>query len=306
MPQLPVEVKAITVEASPTVMYADKVGEVKGSQEVDIRSHGLRHPAREALRRRRAGRRRASCCTPSTRASSARRWPTPRRRWRRPKRTSPAPARTWSGTGRCWPTRRSPGRSTTTPSPRPRQAEAQVTASRAALDETRLGVEYAQIRAPLQRPHRRGPGLPRRPRHGRPDAARHHFQRRPGLGLFPDQRNGNARLRKRHGTDATSPADDPVRDREADPERRLRLSADRPHQLRRPRARPDDRHATRSAPSSRTRTTALIPGMFARVRATTGKLGQCAGRAGSRRAGAARQVLPHRGRRRATRRSCGR
>ena len=34
----PVEVKAITVAASPTVMYADKVGEVKGSQEVDIRS----------------------------------------------------------------------------------------------------------------------------------------------------------------------------------------------------------------------------------------------------------------------------
>jgi membrane fusion protein, multidrug efflux system len=30
-----------------------------------------------------------------------------------------------------------------------RQAEAQVTASRAALDQTRLGVEYAQIRAPL-------------------------------------------------------------------------------------------------------------------------------------------------------------
>ncbi len=34
----PVEVKAITAEASPTVMYADKVGEVRGSQEVDIRS----------------------------------------------------------------------------------------------------------------------------------------------------------------------------------------------------------------------------------------------------------------------------
>ncbi len=37
-PAAPVEVKAITAEASPTVMYADKVGEVKGSQEVDIRS----------------------------------------------------------------------------------------------------------------------------------------------------------------------------------------------------------------------------------------------------------------------------
>src|SRR4030042_1796956 len=37
-PQAAVEVKVITAEASPTVMYADKVGEVKGSQEVDIRS----------------------------------------------------------------------------------------------------------------------------------------------------------------------------------------------------------------------------------------------------------------------------
>jgi membrane fusion protein (multidrug efflux system) len=34
----PVEVKAVTVAPSETVMYADKVGEVKGSQEVQIRS----------------------------------------------------------------------------------------------------------------------------------------------------------------------------------------------------------------------------------------------------------------------------
>ena len=38
MPQLPVEVKAVTVEPSSTIMYADKVGEVRGSQEVDLRA----------------------------------------------------------------------------------------------------------------------------------------------------------------------------------------------------------------------------------------------------------------------------
>ena len=37
-PAGPVEVKAITVEPSATEMYADKVGEIKGSQEVELRS----------------------------------------------------------------------------------------------------------------------------------------------------------------------------------------------------------------------------------------------------------------------------
>jgi membrane fusion protein (multidrug efflux system) len=35
---MPVEVKAITVEPSSTISYADKVGEVRGSQEVDLRA----------------------------------------------------------------------------------------------------------------------------------------------------------------------------------------------------------------------------------------------------------------------------
>ena len=38
MPQMAVEVKAVTVEPSSTITYADKVGEVRGSQEVEIRS----------------------------------------------------------------------------------------------------------------------------------------------------------------------------------------------------------------------------------------------------------------------------
>ena len=38
MPQMAVEVKAVTVEPSSTITYADKVGEVRGSQEVDLRA----------------------------------------------------------------------------------------------------------------------------------------------------------------------------------------------------------------------------------------------------------------------------
>lgn len=38
MPQAPVEVKALTVEPSSTIAYADKVGEVRGSQEVELRA----------------------------------------------------------------------------------------------------------------------------------------------------------------------------------------------------------------------------------------------------------------------------
>jgi len=38
MPQMPVEVKAVTVMPSTTIAYSDKVGEVRGSQEVDLRA----------------------------------------------------------------------------------------------------------------------------------------------------------------------------------------------------------------------------------------------------------------------------
>jgi len=38
MPQMPAEVKALTVQPSSTIAYADKVGEVRGSQEVDLRA----------------------------------------------------------------------------------------------------------------------------------------------------------------------------------------------------------------------------------------------------------------------------
>jgi membrane fusion protein (multidrug efflux system) len=37
-PQMPVEVKALTVQPSSTIAYADKIGEVRGSQEVDLRA----------------------------------------------------------------------------------------------------------------------------------------------------------------------------------------------------------------------------------------------------------------------------
>ncbi len=148
MPQAPVEVKAITAEASPTVMYADKVGEVKGSQEVDIRSmvSGIllkKHfddgtmvtkgqllysvDPREFL----AQVANAEAQVASAEANLSRSRQDVERY--RPLLADEAIARQVYDNAVA----------------AARQAEAQVTASRAALDQTRLGVEYAQIRAPL-------------------------------------------------------------------------------------------------------------------------------------------------------------
>ena len=148
MAQAPVEVKVITVEASPTVMYADKVGEVKGSQEVDIRSmvSGIllkKHfddgtmvnkgqllysvDPREFL----AQVANAEAQVASAEANLSRSRQDVERY--RPLLTDEAIARQVYDNAVA----------------AARQAEAQVRASRAALDQTRLGVEYAQIRAPL-------------------------------------------------------------------------------------------------------------------------------------------------------------
>jgi membrane fusion protein (multidrug efflux system) len=148
MPQASVEVKAITVEASPTVMYADKVGEVKGSQEVDIRSmvSGIllkKHfddgtlvtkgqllysvDPREFLAQ--VANAEAQVASAEANLSRARQ---DVERYR-PLLADEAIARQVYDNAVAT----------------ARQAEAQVTASRAALDQTRLGLEYAQIRAPL-------------------------------------------------------------------------------------------------------------------------------------------------------------
>ena len=117
MPQMAVEVKAVTVEPSSTITYADKVGEVRGSQEVDLRARvsgillkthfedgalvqeGQLLFSIDAARVSRAGR---QCRAP---------------RSPRPRRTSTAPGRTWRVTSRCSRTRPSPGRSMTMPLP---------------------------------------------------------------------------------------------------------------------------------------------------------------------------------------------
>jgi membrane fusion protein, multidrug efflux system len=144
-----VEVKAITVAASPTVMYADKVGEVKGSQEVDIRSlvSGIllqKHFDDGALvekgqllysidaREFRAQVANAEAQLASAEANLARSRQDVERY--RPLLVDEAIARQVYDNAVAAAS----------------QAEAQVRASRAALDETRLGVEYAQIRAPLR------------------------------------------------------------------------------------------------------------------------------------------------------------
>jgi membrane fusion protein (multidrug efflux system) len=144
----PVEVKAITAETSPTVMYSDKVGEVKGSQEVDIRSmvSGIllkKHFEDGSLvekgqllysidaREFRAQVANAEAQVASAQANLARARQDVERY--RPLLADEAISRQVYDNAVA----------------AARQAEAQVTASRAALDQTRLGVEYAEIRAPL-------------------------------------------------------------------------------------------------------------------------------------------------------------
>ena len=149
MPQAaPVQVKAITVEPSSTVMYADKVGGVRGSQEVDLRSRvsGIllqKHFADGSLvqegqllfsidaREFRAQVASAEAQLASAEANLARARQDVERY--RPLLADEAIARQVYDNAVA----------------AQMQAEAQVNASRAALEETRLGLEYAEVRSPL-------------------------------------------------------------------------------------------------------------------------------------------------------------
>jgi membrane fusion protein (multidrug efflux system) len=142
-------VKVIAAAASPTVMYSDKVGEVKGSQQVDIRSmvSGIllnKHFEDGSLvekgqllysidpREFRAQVSNSQAQVASAEANLARARQDVERY--RPLLADEAISRQVYDNAVA----------------AARQAEAQVTASRAALDQTQLGVEYADIRAPLR------------------------------------------------------------------------------------------------------------------------------------------------------------
>jgi len=143
-----VEVKAVTVQPSATVMYTDKVGEVKGSQEVDVRSRvsgillqthfqdGSIVEDGQLLfsidaREFRAQVASAEAQVASAEANLARAREDVLRY--KPLLADEAISRQVYDNAVA----------------AERQAAAQVTASRAALDETRLGLEYADIRAPM-------------------------------------------------------------------------------------------------------------------------------------------------------------
>lgn len=144
----PVAVKAITVEPSATEMYADKVGEVKGSQEVDLRSRvsGIlleKHFEDGSLvnegqllfsidaREFRAQVASAEARLASAQANLARARQDVERYG--PLLEEDAIARQVYDNAVA----------------AQRQAEAEVAASRAALEETKLGLDYANVRAPL-------------------------------------------------------------------------------------------------------------------------------------------------------------
>jgi membrane fusion protein (multidrug efflux system) len=266
--QAPVEVKAITAEASPTVMYADKVGEVKGSQEVDIRSmvSGIlleKHFDDGALvekgqllysidaREFRAQVANAEAQLASAEANLSRSRQDVERY--RPLLADEAIARQVYDNAVA----------------AARQAEAQVTASRAALDQTRLGVEYAQIRAPLQGRIGAVQVFPGDLVSAGQTSLGTISSDNPAWVYFQISETEMLEFTKRQGSNSVS-ADDPVRivklilsdgsdypltglinfgDRAVDPTTgTLKIRAEFPN----------PEHA-------------LIPGMFARVRATTGR-----------------------------------
>ena len=147
-PAAMVEVKAITVEPSATETYADKVGEVRGSQEVDLRARvsgillathfqdGSLVKEGQLLFSIDAREFRAQVASAQARLASAEANLSRARQdveRYRPLLAEEAIARQVYDNAVAT----------------QRQAEAEVSASRAALDETKLGLDYAEVRAPL-------------------------------------------------------------------------------------------------------------------------------------------------------------
>ena len=144
----PVEVKAVTVQPSATETYADKVGEVRGSQEVDLRARvsgillathfedGSLVKEGQLLFSIDAREFRAQVASAQARLASAEANLSRARQdveRYRPLLAEEAIARQVYDNAVAT----------------QRQAEAEVSASRAALDETKLGLDYAEVRAPL-------------------------------------------------------------------------------------------------------------------------------------------------------------
>lgn len=147
-PAPPVEVKAVVVAPSATEMYADKVGEIKGSQEVDLRARvsgillskhfedGALVEEGELLFSIDAREFRAQVASAEARLASA----------------EANLARARQDVERYGPllaedaiARQVYDNAVAAE----RQAAAEVRASRAALEETKLGLDYAEVRAPL-------------------------------------------------------------------------------------------------------------------------------------------------------------
>jgi membrane fusion protein, multidrug efflux system len=148
MQQAPVEVKAVTVTPSATLTYADKVGEVRGSQEVDLRARvsGIlleQHFTDGALVQK--GQPLFSIDAREFRAQVAN------------ARARLASAEANRSRARQDVARYEPLLADEAISRQiyddavaaAQQAQAEVNASRAALEETELGLEYAEVRAPL-------------------------------------------------------------------------------------------------------------------------------------------------------------
>ena len=214
----------------------------------------LRHPDGQTLRRRLDRAQKARCCTRSMRANIAPSSQPPKHSSPPPKRIARAPGRTSSAMSRCSPKTRSASRSTTMPSPRPsrrrrrsrpaarrstRRSSASNTPRSARRMTGRIGAsqvfEGALITA----------GQTQLATISDDDPAWVYFSLSEAELLDYQRRYGPSRARPRRAAARCAPYI----------ERRQRVPATGPHQLRRPGARFDDRAPIPCGPNFRTPTT---------------------------------------------------
>ena len=247
----PVDVKVVVVATAPTEIYRDLVGEVRGSKEVEIRARvngiltrkhfadGAMVDEGQLLYTIDAREYRAQVATADANLASA----------------EANLARARQDVERYEPLLAENAISQQVYDnavAAAKEAEAQVGASRAAITEARLGVEYAEVRAPMT-----GKMGASQVFEGALITAGQTLLATisdddPAWVNFSLSESELLDYMRRYGV--TEPAADSVqRYVTPDLERRHALPASRTHQLHRPRARPDYRAPTPCAPSSRTR-----------------------------------------------------
>ena len=239
----PAEVRAMPVIQRDAPIYQEYVGEVRGIQEVDLRSRvtgilqqvhfadGQYRPSRHA-------------------ALLNRRPPVPRHAREREGQRGAGRGRGGAGATRrralqaARPGQRHPETGVHNAVAAAAGARAQLEAQKALITQANLNIEYQPDYRARCRPHRPTPRRSRRSRHRRDDGARHGVAGRSRVRLLQHQRELPARSpapaeERRPGPPGSRRRGEPGHD---DIERRQRLPGDGDDQLRRPRYRSEHRH----------------------------------------------------------------